>query len=154
MVKLIGMFAGFMISVFLARTLGAEGLGIINLSNTVGSLILIFVLFGFTNVLIKKIAISHSNNNWPSINNSIFTSLVFNGVLAVSVVLVFLKYSNEISIYIFKNEVLKIPLMLIVISVIPLTITRILSSSNDVRNLSQIAFSSSNAFFRLDMSTL
>ncbi|MDC9724260.1 MAG: hypothetical protein PSN34_16035 [Urechidicola sp.] len=40
-VKIIGMIAGFLLSIFLGRTLGADGLGVINLSNS-----LINIFFG------------------------------------------------------------------------------------------------------------
>ena len=53
LVKILGITASLLLSILLGRNLGAEGLGIINLSNRLITFIMVFCLLGIPNYLIK-----------------------------------------------------------------------------------------------------
>lgn len=128
-VKLMGLLCGFGVSIFLGRTIGAEGLGIINLSNRIAFLILLFTVFGFGNVVIKKVAIAKSNNDYLSITSIVKTSFFFNTLLSFVAVLAVFFFVPYLSSYVFKDPNLKIPLAISVLMVIPQTISRVYASA-------------------------
>lgn len=127
-VKVLGMLVGLLVSVFLGRMLGAEGLGIINLANTIVSLLLVLTLFGFNNVIIKNIAIAHHKKQWRTISENIYTSTWFNGSLAVIIALIGVMVTPYLSKIVFNNLDLKIPLMTAIAMIIPQTFSRIFAS--------------------------
>jgi O-antigen/teichoic acid export membrane protein len=127
-VKIAGMIIGLIVSVSLGRILGSEGLGIINLTSTIASLLVVITLFGFSNVLVKNIALSVHNRNWRIINNNIYTSKWFNGSLAIFVVIIGVPSVSILSEGIFRNPSLEIPLIIAVVMIIPQTFSRIFAS--------------------------
>ena len=70
-VRLIGLICNFGISVILARSLGPSGLGILNLSNQIISIVLIFIIFGVNNIIIKEVSIAYNNKNFSKISSII-----------------------------------------------------------------------------------
>lgn len=127
-VKILGMVVGLLVSIFLGRTIGADGLGIINLANTIASLFLVLTIFGFNNVLIKNIAISHSNKEWKKISDNIYTSTWFNGSLAFLLAVVGIFLVPYVSEAVFNDTNLEIPLMIAIAMIIPQTFSRIYAS--------------------------
>jgi O-antigen/teichoic acid export membrane protein len=127
-VKTTGMLVGLLVSIFLGRTIGAEGLGIINLANTIASLLIVITLFGFNNVLIKNIAISHYNKDWRAISQNIYTSTWFNGSLAFLLALIGILSASYFSRTIFNNPNLEIPLIIAIAMIIPQTFSRVFAS--------------------------
>lgn len=91
-VKLLGMVLSFVISIFLGRTLGAGGLGVINLANRVVAILLVVCMFGMSQVLIKEIAIGYNRGDYKRIGDSIKTAYLFNTGISVlvSILLIFL----------------------------------------------------------------
>lgn len=137
-VKILGMLVGLFVSIFLGRTLGADGLGIINLSNTIASLLLVITLFGFNNVLIKNIAVSHNNKDLRAISQNIYTSTWFNGALAISLALTGTLSASYFSQTIFNNSNLEIPLIIAIAMIIPQTFSRVYASGlNGLRKIWQ-----------------
>lgn len=127
-VKILGMSVGLLVSLFLGRTIGAEGLGVINLANTIASLLIVITLFGFNNVIIKNIAIADYNNDHGIISDNIYTSLWFNGSLAVVFSLVGVLLVPYITENIFDSPNLKVPLLIAIVMIIPQTFSRIFAS--------------------------
>jgi O-antigen/teichoic acid export membrane protein len=137
-VKLFGMLVGIFVSIFLGRTIGAEGLGIISLANTIASLLIVITLFGFNNVIIKNIAISDSNRDWRTISENIYTSIYFNGILALLIALVGVLLVPYLVEEIFDIPDLKIPLLIATVMIIPQTFSRIFASGlNGLRKIWQ-----------------
>ena len=77
-VQIIGVLARLITSIILGRILGPAGLGEVNLINQIITIVMVVSMFGMDHVLVKKIAIAHSNNNFNSIGNTIFTALLVN----------------------------------------------------------------------------
>jgi O-antigen/teichoic acid export membrane protein len=123
-----GMALGILISIFLGRTLGASGLGIINLSNQIAGILLMFSLLGFPTVILKEVAIAHSRKDWQHANSVINTSLKFNGLLGVFIILIsylIIPYTVE---HIFKEPGLRMPLYIAVSATIFQVFSRIYAS--------------------------
>lgn len=127
-VKILGMFVGFAISVFIGRTLGPEGLGTINLANKIVAFIVVIAMLGMPNVIIKNVAISYFEKDYFGINNNMFTAFVINGSFAfiLSILIYFL--SDYISNSIFHNSELKVVLVILTVGVLPQTFSRIFAS--------------------------
>jgi O-antigen/teichoic acid export membrane protein len=127
-VKMIGLIAGFGISIVLGRNIGPEGLGIINLATRIIDLILIFTLFGMDNVIRKEIAIAFERKDWQHIANTIYTSLRLNipFALLISIILIFV--APWVSEYLFNETKLTVPLTIFIVLLVPQVFSRILAS--------------------------
>lgn len=129
LIKILGMLVSLIISIFLGRRLGAYGLGIINLATTIVNILLVFTIFGFQNVIIKKLSIAKEVKDWKQIRSVLFTSRVFNGALAVFISILFITLTPYLCDYIFEDSNLKIPLVIAVAMIVPQTFSRIYGSA-------------------------
>ena len=84
-VKLAGMVLSIIVSVFIGRTLGAEGLGVINLANRILAVLLVVCMFGMRQVLIKEIAIGRNRGDLKRIGDSLKTAYFLNVVISIVV---------------------------------------------------------------------
>ncbi|WP_346863277.1 oligosaccharide flippase family protein [uncultured Draconibacterium sp.] len=127
-VKVTGMGIGLLVSVFLGRTIGAEGLGIINLSNRVINILLVVGLLGMRQVIVKEVAIAHNKKDYIHIGNVMHTAYWINGgiTLALSILLIIL--SPWMANTIFKEPKLQYPLMVAFLVMTPQVFSRIFSS--------------------------
>ena len=125
LVKIVGMVASIIISLFLAKKLGPDGLGIVNFANKLGTILLIFTMFGFQNVIVKFISIGKNKQADTTIKTVLKTSLIFNGILSIIIVgLAVLILPLVLNIW-AQNQNLYIPLLIAFIMVIPQTISRV-----------------------------
>ncbi|WP_269527002.1 flippase [Coraliomargarita parva] len=72
--KVFGMVAMLIISIILGRTLGPEGLGIINLSNRIVGITLILCMLGLNTVVLKEVAIAFEAQDWQRVTDAIYTA--------------------------------------------------------------------------------
>ena len=128
-IKVAGMGTGLLVSVFLGRNLGPEGLGIISLSNQIVVLLLVVTMFGMENVLIKHLAIAFGKNDWQHVADSVTTSMVFNGILAVLIATGGLLLAPFLALQVFHEPELEVPLMIALAMIVPQTFSRILASA-------------------------
>lgn len=129
LLKILGMISGLVVSVFLGRTLGTEGLGVVNFSNKLGMILIVFTMFGFQNVIIKFIAIAKGKDDNLKIASILKTSLWFNGLLAIviaSLGAIILPFILELSP---GNDHLEIPLLIVLVMLIPQTFSRVYGSA-------------------------
>lgn len=127
-VKVIGIGISLIVSVFIGRVLGAEGLGVINLSNRIVQLTVAFGLFGIQQVIIKEVSIAHKNGDFKTIGNVMFSSYIFNGLLSLSITLVMALLSPYIAADIFNEPKLRWPLLIAVLVITPQVFSRIYAS--------------------------
>jgi len=128
LVKIGGMVFGLGVSIFLGRMLGAEGLGIINLSNRIVSLFLILGLLGMRQVLVKNIAIGYSRKDWQFIGDSMFTTYWLNGGFTLILSLLLILAAPWIANTIFSDSRLIFPLTIALVVMVPQVFSRIFSS--------------------------
>tara|TARA_R110002020_G_scaffold475920_1_gene714547 strand:+ start:403 stop:1632 length:1230 start_codon:yes stop_codon:yes gene_type:complete len=124
-----GMVVGLGVSIFLGRTIGAEGLGIINLANQITSLLLVFAILGFTKVIIKDVAIAYNKQNFKKVNDVIYTSYIINGFLSIIITTVLILISGNLANDVFKIHSLKYPLIIAAITFTPQIISRTVSAA-------------------------
>jgi O-antigen/teichoic acid export membrane protein len=129
LVKVFGLIAGLLISIFLARTLGPEGLGVVNFANKFGMILLILTMFGFQNVIIKFIAIAKQKLDNSGIATALKTSLVFNGILSLCIACIGAIALPFILDIWSDNQDLYIPLLIVFVMLIPQTISRVYGSA-------------------------
>ena len=128
-VKIIGMVAGVLVSIFIGRTLGPDGLGVINLANRIVSLLLIFTMLGMPQVLVKQIAIGYERKNWQLVGNSIYTSSIINGAIAAILTIAGIVAAPYLAQNVFHTPELEIPLKIALIVMLPQTFSRIFASA-------------------------
>jgi len=101
-VKLAGMIFTIIVSVFIGRTLGAEGLGVINLANRILAVLLVVCMFGMRQVLIKEIAIGRNRSDLKRIGDSLKTAYLLNVIVSVVVSLLLIILSPWLANSFFK----------------------------------------------------
>ena len=129
LVKVLGLISGLLISIFLARTLGPEDLGVVNFANKFGMILLIPTMFGFQNVIIKFIAIAKEKLDNNGIATALKTSLVFNGILSLCIACIGAIVLPFILDIWSDNQDLYIPLLIVFVMIIPQTISRVYGSA-------------------------
>lgn len=128
LVRVTSMLVALLVSIFLGRTLGPDGVGIIGLSNRIATLLLVFSMFGMDNVIVKNIAIAFENKNWQEVRNNIFSAIRFNGLLALSITIIVLLFVDAIINQIFNEADLKIPFIIAISMLLPRTLSRIFAA--------------------------
>ena len=119
------MAAALVVSVFLGRTLGASGLGIINLATQTTTILLVVTMLGMDNVLLKRIAIGHERRDSQEIANSFYTSSVINGLFALVITVLGILLAPWLSHRVFHTQALEIPLIISIAVIVPQTFSRI-----------------------------
>lgn len=127
-VKVLGMLIGLLVSVYLGRSIGSEGLGVINLSIKFTNIFLVVCLVGMPQVVIKEVAIGFNNKDNDTISDVIYTSLIINGIITIVFSLIIIFLSSWISNDIFKDSNFEIPLIIGVLAAGPQVFSRIFSS--------------------------
>ena len=93
------MIFSIIVSVFIGRMLGADGLGVINLSNRIVAISLVLCMFGMRQVLIKEIAIGYNKNDLKRIGDSLKTAYFFNVGISIIISILFIILSPWLSSY-------------------------------------------------------
>lgn len=112
-VRLIGLICNFGISVILARALGPSGLGILNLSNQIISIVLIFIIFGVNNIIIKEVSIAYNNKNFSKISSIIASAFYINIPLSLFFTFLSFFFSSFIAKNIFGEYLIEMPLIIL-----------------------------------------
>jgi O-antigen/teichoic acid export membrane protein len=129
LVKIAGMIALLLVSIFLGRTLGSEGLGIVNFANKFGMILLVLTMFGFQNVIIKFIAIGRGKLDNQGIASALKTSVIFNGLLSLLIACIGAILLPIILDMWSGNQDLYIPLLIVFFMLIPQTLSRVYASA-------------------------
>lgn len=127
-VKVAGLASSVFISIFLGRTLGVKGLGIIELSIRISEILLIFGVFGFDRVLLKNISIFLRIKDSKQIINYISSSFIFNGLSSLIIAVFAYLYAPYFCIHFFNLPELIVPLQIASLVIVPQTLSRILAS--------------------------
>ena len=128
-VKVLSMVIGLLVSIALGNLIGANGVGIIGLSNKIVSLLMVLTLLGLPQVIIKQVAIAKDENNLGQIGHVLFTVNIVSGLLSIVLSTILILLSPWISNYIFKEPDLAIPLIITVIVMPAQIFSRIFGSA-------------------------
>ena len=127
-VKIFGIISSIILSVFLGRKLGAEGLGIINLSSRVINILILFGLFGSRLIVIKEISIAKSRKNFQRVGDVMKSALWFNGGITLMLSILMILISPWLANRIFNEPNLTYPLMILLVVTTPQILSRIYSA--------------------------
>lgn len=127
-VKALGVVFGLGLSIFLGRTIGAEGLGIINLSNRIVSVMLVLGLFGMSKVIIKEVAIAHNKKDLEHIGNVMHSAYWLNGLITISLSILLILASPWLANSVFEEPKLTYPLIIAFVVMTPQVFSHIFSS--------------------------
>ena len=140
-VRVLGMVIGLIVSMFLSRSLGADGVGVINLAQRIVSIIIIVGLLGIPQVIIKEVSIGKVNENWKLIGDVMFTSLFLSGFVTMIISLLLIYLAPWISEHIFDEKRLTYPLIIGLVVMTPQVLTILYSSGlNGFRKIWQSNF--------------
>lgn len=129
MVKISGMLLALIVSAILGRKLGAEQLGIFNLSLQLASIAMTFSLLGMRQVILKEVAIGYSKHDNEHIGKTMFTAYTVNGIFTLILAISLYFLSPLISEYGFNETRLTIPLSIAFIALLPQILSRIFASA-------------------------
>ncbi len=124
-VKILGGISTIIVSVIIGRMLGPEGLGIIDLSIKILAVLLILSMFGLPSVIIKKTSVAYFSKDYQSLGHVVHSSMVFVFIVSLTLVLVLFLGIDFLSIKVFQNQELKIPLLIFLLGFIPLALSRV-----------------------------
>ena len=127
-IQVIGILSRLLTSIFLGRTLGAAGLGNINLINQVVTVVMVFSMLGMDHVIVKKTAIGYEKDDYKLVGTTLFTALRTNVLIAIILTILGVLSSGFIS-QIFKNPQLQTPIIIVFLVIVPQTIGNVFSSS-------------------------
>jgi len=127
-VKILGYIFGLGISIFLGRTIGADGLGIINLSNRIISVVTIICLLGLQQTIVKEVAIAKSKSNWQQVKNVIFSSFWLSSSLSIIITSLLIFTAPWVSRTLFNEPLLTVPFIIASIVMTPQIISRIFAA--------------------------
>lgn len=128
LIKIIGIVTSVIISVIIGRSLGPEGLGIINLATQIASVLMIISLLGIPQYLIRELSVKIHRKEWSDVQGLINSSLYIVGVFSVIIIFFFLIFIPWFSESLFNEIRLISPLYIISISVFFQVLSRIFGS--------------------------
>ncbi len=127
-VKIAGMLAALGASVLMGRLLGVGGYGTIELANRVSTIFLIISLFGFSDIILKEIAIAKIKNKIFLIRNYMYTAIGFSLIFSIVIATIIVFLGEYLAIYIFGTPTLILPLRIMIIAMIFHTLSRCFTS--------------------------
>ena len=133
-VNLVGIVIGFFVSIYIARNLGVVNLGIFNLATQISGLILVLSLFGVPISLMKNMSIAIGLKRYLRANLILKSSNLLVLMLSIGLVLISIPFIDFVSVRIFNEPLLKFPLLIALLSVIPLNLSSNYASAINAYN--------------------
>jgi len=129
LIRVLGTVLGFVVSVIIARLLGAEGSGVYFLAFSMAMIISTIGRLGFDNTVVRFVASSASIGNWKDVEfvHDYAIRVAFIGTSLLAVTLFF--GAEWLAITVFNKPLMAFPLMLVAVAVLPLSIAMIQAES-------------------------
>lgn len=129
LVKVFGMGISVILSVALGRLLGADGLGIINLSNRIINILLVVGLLGMRQTIIKEVSIASSKGNNKHVGDVMKTAYWLNGGVTLLLSVILILSAPFFTQTIFNEPRLTYPLIVFLLVLMPQVLSRVFSSA-------------------------
>lgn len=129
LIKIAKVVVSLFLSIYLARILGSEGLGLLDLSVTFLQIAAFFIASGLNRFLVKEISVLFLQGNEIQIQNLIRKSSLIAVFLAIPLMLVGVFFGNEISMALFDDHSFSEPLFWAAMALIPHSIILIYAGS-------------------------
>ena len=126
--KVIGMFFGYVIMLFITKYYGAEEWGIYSLCITVLSVALLLPRFGFDSSLVRIIAELNVENKQSSIYGVLIKSIIISVALSLGVIVIVTLFSDILVSKVIKQQEMIYYFKIINIAVIPMALLTIISA--------------------------
>ena len=124
-IRISAMLLGILLSMYIARELGPEGIGVYNFVNSFVSLSLIIVMLGTQSIITKTVAIAKSKNNFQDIREIINSTYILNGGFSIITICgIFLLLPWILNSLVNKPHLI-IPLYIGSIAIFPQVLSRI-----------------------------
>ncbi len=137
--KGVGAVLSFLLSVYVARLLGAGGAGIFFLTTTIIFIAANLGRFGLDNVVIRLISAHASTGSWGKVKEVFFSSLILIAGFTSGLSLLIYLFAEPVSVVIFDKPQLIEPLKWMTIRIIPLSVITLIVES--LRGLKKIGYS-------------
>jgi len=138
-IRVFGTVLGFIVSVMVARMLGADGSGVYFLTLSLVTIVATIARLGFDNTLVRFIASSAAVGNWKDIRfvHQTVMKLVAMSSILMSVIMFF--SAEWLAFDLFHMPFMKVPLMLASAAVFPMALSMVFAES--LRGLKKISAS-------------
>ena len=125
LVKASSVIVSLVVSIYLGRSVGADELGAIDLTNRLFLIIVMFSMLGMDNVLVKNIAIANAKNDEKRIFEIFRSARLLNYPLSSVLSLLMILLAPMVAAYLFRNEQMVWPLIVVFMTLLPQAVTRI-----------------------------
>ncbi len=127
--KLMGISAGLLLSIFISRTIGAASLGMFNIAIQLGGILSVLAMLGMDQLILKQVAIAKNRTLLASIHDIVYSCFIINGGMAILATILLVAGSSWIANHFFKESLLYIPLLIIALSILPQVFSKIYSNA-------------------------
>ena len=127
-VKAVGTTVGTLLSIIIARNIGAEGVGVLGIANRIVNILIVFGTAGVLQLLIKSFATDSEIHSGGTSMSTLYSAYFVCGTLTFILALIFSFFSSYLSQEIFAEDELKLPLIFFMIALLPQVISRIFSA--------------------------
>jgi O-antigen/teichoic acid export membrane protein len=117
--RLLGMLLVYVFSILLARSYGAETLGLFTLSLTVLNILTTIAVFGFDNTLVKFISEYNNKKKYHILSQIYKQSLIITMTISITLSIVLFLGSDYLALQIFNNPDLIIFFQIVSIGIVP-----------------------------------
>lgn len=139
MIRVLGTLIGFIVSVLVARQLGAEGSGVYYLALSVATIAGTLGRVGFDNTVVRFIAAHSSMNEWNDVRYTYRVAVVTTSVASLLLATVLFFSADWLATIVFSKPFVRDALQLSAVAVLPLALSMIHADS--LRGLKNIAAS-------------
>ena len=139
MIRVLGTLIGFIVSVLVARQLGAEGSGVYYLALSVATIAGTLGRVGFDNTVVRFIAAHSSMNEWSDVRFTYRVAVVTTLVASLLLATVLFFSADWLATIVFSKPFVRDALQLSAVAVLPLALSMIHADS--LRGLKNIAAS-------------
>jgi len=128
-IRTLGTLLGFIVSVLVARLLGAEGAGVYFLTLSVATIAATIGRIGFDNTVVRFVASYASENEWGTVHFVYRTALKVVAAASLLVSLTLFLGAEWVASALFDKPLMALPLRLVAVSVFPLALAMIHAES-------------------------
>lgn len=129
MIQVLGSMLGFIVSITIARMLGAEGSGVYYLALSVATIAATVGRVGFDNTIVRFVASHASMQEWGAVRQVYRTAMKVVAAASVLISIVLFLGAEWIANVIFDKPYMELPFRLISASILPLSLAMVQAES-------------------------
>ena len=126
-VQILGNISVFVVSIYIARSLGSDAVGILGLSNKIANILVMIGIFGLHKVIVKFVSYEYKIKNYKKINDILYSSKKYTLRVSLLLLLISLITTPFLSKYVYDFDSFALILSIILLGIIFQIRSRILS---------------------------